>query len=154
MTMQDDGLTRDWLTVPPQTLLPAVRRAAEIALLAAEEELQGLPRGLTVRYMVPHAKDLAEIYTGVLGGTPPAVFKNVGRTGGTFFPDRAGEVSVHVGQHPVDVARTTLHEATHAWRHRVGARGMSDAEQEAEAWQIAERLLPAVLELCAEEEGR
>lgn len=144
--------TTTWLAVPEETLTPQTKRAAEIALEAARLHLPGLPEGLTVRYMLPHTREMARLYADITG-VEPKTFTNVERTGGTHFPDRPLELWVSVAQDAGAVARFTVHEAVHCWRHRVGAKGLTQEQQEEEADALADELLPLVVAAAAAEGG-
>lgn len=144
--------TTTWIAVPEEALTVRAKRAAEIALEAARLELKGLPDRLTIRYMAPFDAGTYRLYEDLLGYAP-ATFTNVPRTGGTFFPDRAHEVWVNVKADAGEVARMTVHEAVHAWRHATGApAGMTEDDLEDEADGVAEKLLPLVV-ACAAAEG-
>ena len=138
-----------WMALPLEAASPEQRRGAEVALLVAEEMLAGLPKPLRLRFMTPYDRSLFDLYSEVLG-SPPATFLNVKGTGGTYFSSRADELWVSLREHPLEVAKYTLHEAGHAW---LRARGAAGADEEDECDAIAERLLPFVVGVADQEGG-
>lgn len=142
----------EWLALPASAASPAQLRAAQIALLVAEERLSGLPKGMALKFMVPHEDAMTKLWADVLGRRPE-VFKNLKGTGGTYFPSRAGELWISLRQHPLDVARLTLHEAAHAWFRARGIGALEGADEEDACDEVAERLFPLVLGVAEPEGG-
>src|SRR4030095_4630506 len=142
------------MEVPPSEVSTKARRAAELALLAAELALPppGPPPALRVRFHVPYERWLADIYEEVQPGTEPFLVGQ--RWQGHFAADVPGEVWIRYGQHPQAIASAVLHELTHAWRERTAqARSMSNAAKEDEAVRWAEYMLPKVVAAAQAEPG-
>ena len=142
-----------WMALPEQAATPEQRRGAQIALLAAEESLPGLPKNLTIKYMLPFDESLYRLHADALGAAP-RLFKNVARpTSGTWFPSQPRELWVSLRSHPIDVGRAVLHEAVHCWYAARDVRGVSREAEEAEADRISDELLEAVLRVADQEGG-
>ena len=142
------------MEVPEETVTEQTRRAVELSLLCAEECLPppGPPPGLKVRYQTRYDRGTFGIYAEIKG-RPVAVFPvGRGEVGG-YWRHQPGQLWVDPALDAYQLVRAVLHEATHAWRHRIGANGMTEAEQEREAWDWAEKLAPVVIEAAAAEGG-
>lgn len=135
--------------VPPRTL-----KAVEIALAAAGQFLPAPgPPPLRVRWMEEHSRYRAEEYTDRRDGVAPATFPEVKGRHGVYWRDAPSEIWLSVHARVEDQVRAALHEATHAWRFRAGAKGMTEEEQEAEAEKWAEELLATALQVVVELAG-
>lgn len=139
------------LEAPASCLPPRTLKAVEIALAAAQQFLPAPgPPPLRVRWMEEHSRYREEEYTDLLGGVAPAVFPETKGNTGVYWRDRPGEIWLSVHARVEDQVRAALHEATHAWRFRLGAKGMTEDEQEAEAERWAEELLSTALQVVIE----
>lgn len=151
--LPEDADAVAWMVVPPETLIPEMRRAAELALEAARLFMPDLPAGVQVRFIAPFDASVARIYEDVTGA-PPAVFTNARATKGSFFGGSHPDVLwISVVESAATVARATLHEAAHAQRQVKGVpAGWTREDKEAEADALTMKLLP-VVEAAAVDEG-
>ena len=144
----------EYLELPEAAWSPQLKRAVELAAMAAETALELPPDWLDVRVRIPHNPREAKLYADFRrDGEAPRPHVAV-KAAGAWSSSAPEQVWVSYGSGgPAETVLDVLHESYHAAKARAGGPPMDEDEEEAAAERFAYDLCPLVYTVCNEEGG-